>query len=105
MSEAQWKPETIINFNEDEAAASIYTASRRVATLLQRRGLKPVRVDRLRDNGEPCGWWFEVPKWQVLIKPGNKTVKIGGRKSGTNTLNRIDSTLKICTQNAQKSNP
>lgn len=103
MSEAQWESETIINFNEDEVASSIYTASRRVAALLERRGLKPVGVDRLAGS-EPCGWWFEVPKWQVLIKPGKKTVRIGGRKSGASAPDRIDSTLQISTQNAQISN-
>ena len=103
MSEAQLECETIINFNEEEAVASIYTSSKRVAALLERRGLKPVRVDKSRNNGEPDGWWFEVPKWQVLIKPGNKMIKVGGRKSGASTPNRIDSTRDIGTQSAQLS--
>jgi hypothetical protein len=77
VGEAQWEAETIINFNEDEAAASIYTASKRVASLLERRGLKPSTVDRARDGG-PCGWRFDVPKVAVLLKPGKRAIKIGG---------------------------
>ncbi len=55
MSEAQREAETIVNFNEDEAAASIYTASKRVATLLERRGLKPIMVNRLKVAYRPAG--------------------------------------------------
>lgn len=90
MSEAQLECETIINFNEEETVASIYTASKRVAALLERRGLKPVRVDRRRENGEPCRWWFEVPKSAILIKPDKRMIKIGGARKINSMVSGVD---------------
>lgn len=43
---------------------------------LPRRGLKLVRVDRFQRDGDPCGWWFEVPKSSVLIKPGKRRIRM-----------------------------
>ena len=79
MSEALFEAETQINFNEGSDTATVYTASSRVAKLLKRRGIEPVRVDR-DDKGKERSWFFEVSKWAVMLKPANRLVKIGGRK-------------------------
>ncbi len=89
MSEIAYEAETIINFNEEESKANVYTASKRVATLLERRGLKPVMVERPRDNGELGGWWFEVPKTAILIKPGKAAIKIGGARKINSTVSSV----------------
>ncbi len=73
-----WELETIINFNEAEAQAEVYTASRRVAELLYKRGIKPFKV--VRTNGKTTGWFFSLPKHAVLLKPENRTIRLGGRK-------------------------
>jgi len=71
MKLTSYEQETIINFNEEEAAASIYTASKRVATKLRKAGLEPVEET-------PPGWWFEVPKQAIRVKVGRHAIKIGG---------------------------
>jgi len=65
-----YEQETIVNFNEGEPTAAIYTASRRVASKLQKTGLVPL-ADRPK-------WTFEVPKQAVRIKVGRHHIRIGG---------------------------
>ncbi|MEW6572569.1 MAG: hypothetical protein AB1374_02910 [Bacillota bacterium] len=70
MGLTSYEQETIINFNEEEGTASVYTAARRVADKLKRSGLSPVE-----DMPE---WTFIVPKTAVRIKVGKRAVRIGG---------------------------
>lgn len=70
--------ETVINFNDEDDNATIYTANKRVADMLIGRGLEPVKVDIYRK--QPVGWSFAVPKWAVRIKPGKFAIYVGGRK-------------------------
>jgi hypothetical protein len=81
LASALWEQETIIGFNELEGEAELYTASKRVASLLERRGLTPSRVDRL--SGKPCGWTFILPKWAAIIKPGRTAIRIGGSRKAS----------------------
>lgn len=84
---SRYEQETIINFNEEDAISSIYTSSRRVVAMLERRGLKPVRVEKFKGDGEPSGWWFEVPKSAILIKPERAAIKIGGNRKKSKGVN------------------
>lgn len=70
--------ETVINFNEEESLAEVYTASARVHKLLTARGLEPYKVDHM--NGEPCGWFYRLPKYAILLKPANRIIRVGGRR-------------------------
>jgi|GEM_PF-5884361 hypothetical protein len=76
IASAAWEAETIINFNEAEGEGELYTASPRVFKMLERRGLTPCKVDT--SNGHPWGWTFTLPKWAILIKPGQNMIRIGG---------------------------
>lgn len=71
MTLSSTEQETILNFNEGEPGAEIYTASRRVASKLIKAGLAPKQQT-------PSGWWFEVPKQAVRIKVGRRAIRIGG---------------------------
>ncbi|MGB9792119.1 MAG: hypothetical protein ACPLTR_06015 [Thermacetogeniaceae bacterium] len=73
-----YEAETIINFNEAEDTAELYTAARRVAELLEKRGLKPYKVERT--NGRATGWFFSLPKHAVLVKPSDRAIRLGGRR-------------------------
>jgi hypothetical protein len=70
--------ETVITFDEASDKAQLYTASSRVYRLMTTRGLKPCRTEYI--GGEPCGWFYELPKAAVIIKPANHSVRIGGRR-------------------------
>lgn len=94
--------ETIINFNEEEASAEIYTASSRVHKLLAARGLEPYKIDKM--NGKPSGWYYSLSKVTVLLKPGNRVIRIGGKRrmpaiasSGTlgEPLERVSKNSKV----------
>lgn len=78
IASVAWEQETIINFNEDEPEAQVYTASKRVANLLMRRGFKPCQVDK--QDGKPCAWTFTQPKTAVLLKPANRIIRLGGSR-------------------------
>ena len=66
--------ETIINFNESEGMASVYTASRRVRSHMLKAGFSPVK-------STSHAWWFEVPKQAVRVKmPSIPSIYIGGKK-------------------------
>lgn len=73
-----YEAETIVNFNEEESIAEIYTASARVCKLLTVRGLEPYKIDKL--NGKASGWYYRMPKPAVLLKPANRIIRIGGRR-------------------------
>jgi len=73
-----YEAETTINFNEEEGQAELYAASTRVYRLLAARGLEPYKVDHAK--GEPCGWYYRLPKSAILIKPANRIIRIGGRR-------------------------
>lgn len=94
--------ETIINFNEEEASAEIYTASSRVHKLLAARGLEPYKIDRM--NGKQSGWYYSLPKVAVLLKPANRIIRLGGKRrasagasSGTlgEPLGRVSNNSKV----------
>ncbi len=73
MSDATWEQELIINGNEDETTISIYTASKRIADKLIKRGCNPIRVDK--QAGKECAWSFELPRWAVALKIGKNYVR------------------------------
>ena len=88
MDITAYESETVINFNEEGSAATVYTASRRVAKVLQRRGLVPYRVEKT-DN-EASGWFFELHKSAVLLKPKSAAIRIGGRPQKTDAVSCSD---------------
>jgi hypothetical protein len=67
--------ETIIRLDEESPVAEVYTASRRVAERLVKGGVSPARRE-----GE--SWWFVVPKQALRLKPGRRSIYLGGRGSG-----------------------
>jgi hypothetical protein len=71
-----YEQETSLCFDELDGEAELYTASPRVFKLLIKRGLSPYRVENM--DGKPRGWFFTLPKWSVLIKPGQRMIRIGG---------------------------
>lgn len=74
-----YEQETIINYNEEQATAEIYTASKRVADLLERRGgLKPYKIDKAQ--GKAAGWYFKVSKTAIIVKPARHGIKVGGSR-------------------------
>jgi hypothetical protein len=87
MSGETWEAETTINFNEEEG--ELYTASPRVFKMLARRGLTPCKVDTM--NGKPRGWFFTLPKWAIIVKPGKAAIRIGG----THRINSTASSAAI----------
>jgi hypothetical protein len=66
-----FEQETIIRLDEGSGDAEVYTSSKRVADKLVRAGLAPI-------GGRTTDWFFQVPKWTVLIKPGRSAVRVGG---------------------------
>ncbi len=76
--------ETIINFNEAEEVAEIYTASKLVADRLTKSGLKPTKTEKM--EGEICSWYFSMPKWAIRVKPGKSAINIGGSKPTSNPI-------------------
>jgi hypothetical protein len=70
--------ETIILFDEAGGEAQVYTASKRVADLLARRGLEPYKTDA--NKQQITGWFFKLPKQTVILKPGKYSIRIGGTK-------------------------
>ena len=89
IASAAWEAETIVNFNEEEAEAELYTASPGVFKMLARRGLAPCKVDI--QGGKPRGWFFTLPKWAIIVKPGKAAIRIGG----THRINSIASSAPI----------
>jgi hypothetical protein len=73
-----YEQETSICFDELDGEAELYTASLRVFRLLANRGMTPYRVENM--GGKPSGWFFTLPKWAILIKPGKTAIKIGGAR-------------------------
>lgn len=89
MSDETWEAETTVNFNEAETEAELYTASPRVFKMLARRGLTPCKVDTM--NGKPRGWFFTLPRWAIIVKPGKAAIRIGG----AHRINSIASSVAI----------
>jgi hypothetical protein len=73
MSDILFEQELIINGNEEETMINIYTASKRIADKYLTRGYMPVRVEKC--DGNPCGWFFELPRWTVAVKLGKNYVR------------------------------
>ena len=75
--------ETIILFDEENQVARVYTASKLVRNRMVKAGIKPVRT-------EPGGWFFEVDKQAVRLKPAGcrSAIRLGGRALPS----RIDAT-------------
>ncbi|MDQ7794175.1 MAG: hypothetical protein RDU89_07145 [bacterium] len=80
MKLSRAEQETIIRFDESDPVAYAYTASRRVFNAMTKAGLKPVTT-------EQHGWFFEVPRNTVRLKPGRRSIFVGGteRPSGLAT--------------------
>ena len=75
MSEKLYEQETIIRFDEDNGAATLYTASSRVAAKLRNAGMTPTKTTR---NGQSVtGWYFELPANDVIVKPDRRAVRLG----------------------------
>ncbi|MDA1190499.1 MAG: hypothetical protein O3A46_02310 [Candidatus Poribacteria bacterium] len=78
MSEKLYELETIIRFDEDGGTATLYTASRRVAAKLHNAGLMPIKTYR---NGTTItGWLFELPPYDVIVKPERRAIRLGVKK-------------------------
>jgi len=73
-----YEAETLINFNEGNDFAEVYTSSARVRKILTGQGFEPYQVDRFK--GRPCGWHFQISKTAILLKPEKKSIKIGGSR-------------------------
>lgn len=65
MSLSRLERETIINFNEEEETASLYTASEVVYRRMLKRGFVP--VDKYTMDGRECGWTFEIPRKSIVL--------------------------------------
>jgi hypothetical protein len=65
MKLSKWERETIINFNEEELMASIYTCSKSVIKRCEKLGLK--LVDNVTDGDQVISKTFEIPKKLVKI--------------------------------------
>jgi hypothetical protein len=75
MSDATWEQELIINGNEEESEISIYTASKRIAEKLIKKGYTPDRIDT-SSHGVERGWNFMLPRWIVALKLGKNYVRM-----------------------------
>lgn len=73
-----YEAETIVRFNEESQTAELYTASKRVADLLARRGITPHKTDTLK--GKESGWYYRLPKSAVLLKPASRMIRVGGSR-------------------------
>lgn len=66
--------ETVIRWDEERTGkAELWTASKDVADRLIKAGLKPVKVDK-------GGWWFELTKASIRLKPFKNAIRIAGSK-------------------------
>ncbi len=91
--------ETVINYNEADASASIWTASERVYRKLMKLGYEPVK-DTERSAT------FEIPKKRVSIRKAvatsNKQLKALERARAKAKLRSNGDTLKLQAQNGEK---
>ena len=61
--------ETIINFNDEDDFAEIYSCQAKIWTRMKRMGIEPVEVKK-GYNGKVIYKTFQVPvKWVVIRKP------------------------------------
>lgn len=66
--------ETVIRWDEERTGkAELWTASKDVAGRLIKAGVEPARVD----DG---GWWFELAKAAIRVKPFKNAIRIAGSK-------------------------
>ncbi|GAB6887441.1 hypothetical protein JCM13304A_09390 [Desulfothermus okinawensis JCM 13304] len=72
----KYEQETVINFNELDGEAEVYTSSPRVAKVLLSRGLKPYKTESVK--GKDVGWFFRLPRHSVILKPSNRIIRVGG---------------------------
>jgi hypothetical protein len=75
MTLSREEQETIIHFDEAGENADIYTASKRVADKLIKRGVVPYKTDK--QGGRDIAWYFELPKHTVALKPGKNIIRLG----------------------------
>ncbi len=91
--------ETVINYNEADASAFIWTASERVYRKLKKLGYEPVK-DTERSAR------FEIPKKRVSIRKAvaisNKQLKALERARAKAKLRSNGDTLKLQGQNGEK---
>lgn len=69
--------ETIITFDEEESTLNLYTASSRVKKHMDKQSICPSRTFNSSEN-KPVAWEYVLPKNLLRIKPGNKSIYIGG---------------------------
>jgi hypothetical protein len=90
--------ETIIRFDDADPVAHVYTCHAKIASALQRRGTKPIRVD-YRGRKAPASWtftiprtWFKVPgpprkvseaQREARVKAGKRLSLARGQRQGT----------------------
>lgn len=80
-----FEQETILRFDEEGDHAELYTASPRINRLLTARGLMPDKIDYTAKH-EPTGWFYNIPRAAIIIKPVNYAIRLGGkRKANANT--------------------
>jgi len=62
--------ETVIQFDDSNDTASVYTCHKWLANALIRRKLKPISV--CHNGGKPVSWDFHVPKSWIHVRPPRK---------------------------------
>jgi hypothetical protein len=63
---SKYEQETVINFNEAEVVAKIYSASKRVWHKCEKAGYKLVKTEMM--NGEPSGKFYECEKVMISFR-------------------------------------
>ncbi|MCS1352006.1 hypothetical protein [Mechercharimyces sp. CAU 1602] len=67
---SQAEKETVIQFDEANQQAKVYTASWDMARSLKRAGYQPVKKAK-------GAWWFEIPVHAVRIEGTHDSLSIG----------------------------
>ena len=80
MKLSAYEAETIIDFNEEDGRAVLYTASKRVKAYLDKEGLQPKKVEFDCDT-KPVAWFYDLPRSAVRIKVSKRSLNIGGNAS------------------------
>lgn len=95
MNLSRYEQETIINFNEEESTASVYTHNRTL-----RRKLDKLAADRPNDcklyrvshDGQAAAEFY-VPKWWIKVSPP-RTVSDAQRAANRTALQKARSMAK-----------
>ena len=73
MNLSKYEQETIINYNEEESAASVYTHSRKLRLKLSKIAKENPNCSILKETEDYCE--FIVPKKWVKVSPPKKMSK------------------------------